>query len=153
MHRRALAIGVTAALAATGFANPAPAAKKPCTEGKCAVRKARALLKNRVLIRFTETGSAGTPSSLDQRLHLCAGGRFVYDVVSDIPGVSTTHNRTIGAWRVLSAHFSRDGRRVRARVRGTPDDGSPPLTVRITSDGTTVHVDGAPVIFQRSDVC
>jgi hypothetical protein len=153
MYRRALAIALTGAVAAAAPATPAPAAKKPCTKGPCAVRKARALLKNRVLIRFTETGSIGTPSSLDQRLHLCGGGRFVYDVVSDIPGVSTTSNRTTGVWRVLSARFSRNGRRVRARVRAKPDDGTAPLTVRITSDGTTVRVDGAPVIVQRSDVC
>ncbi len=120
MYRRVLAIALAGAVAATVLATPAPAAKKPCTKGQCAVRKARALIKNRVFIRFTETGSIGTPSSLDQRLHLCARGRFVYDVVSDIPGVSTTANRTTGSWRVLSARFSRNGRRVRARVRGTP---------------------------------
>ena len=157
MPRRPLAIVAAGAVAFGGLAfaafDEASAAGRPCTNGPCAVRKARSLLRDRVLIRFVETGSIGNESSLDQRLHLCGGGRFVYDVVSNVPGAATTQQRTEGAWRVLSATFSRNGRRARARVRGTPDDGSPALTVTVTVRGSVVRVDGALVAVQRSDLC
>ncbi|MGH2967760.1 MAG: hypothetical protein ACRDK0_01665 [Solirubrobacteraceae bacterium] len=162
MDRGALAIVVAGAFA-TGLAFapaavPAPldaaaVAKRPCTKGPCAVRKARALLRDRVLIRFVETGSIGNESSLDQRLHLCGGGHFIYDVVSYIPGLAASQQRTEGDWRVLSATFTRNGRRARARVRGTPDDGSPALTITVTANGSIVRVDGAIVTAQRSDLC
>ena len=119
MTPRALAVVLAGAVAATGsLAGPAPAAKKRCTKGPCAVKKARKLLTGRVLIRFTDTGSVGVPSSLDQRLHFCRGGRFIYDSVSYLPDVGTYADRTTGTWRVLSARFSRSGKKVRARVRG-----------------------------------
>ena len=152
MGRPGLTLLAVAALALAPAAT-VDAATKPCTKGKCAVRKAKKQLRGKVLIRFVETGSIGTPSSLDQRLHLCRGGRFIFDTVSDIPGVSTTTTHTEGGWRVLSARFSRDGRHARARVHGTPDDGSPPLTVKVTADDGVVKVDGNPVIVQRSDQC
>ena len=62
-------------------------------------------------------------------------------------------NVSQGRWRILSARFSRDGRHARAKVRGTPDDGSTPLTVKIRADDGVVRVDGNPVIVQRSDLC
>jgi hypothetical protein len=159
-----LAVVVAGAIAAGGLAVASPAiaapldraatvATPPCTKGPCAVRKARALLRDRVLIRFVETGSIGNESSLDQRLHLCGGGHFIYDVVSYIPGLAASQQRTEGHWRVPWARFSRSGKRARARVRGTPDDGSPPLSITVTANGSNVRVDGATVIFQRSDLC
>ena len=45
-------------------------------------RRAKRMLANKVFIRFTETGSIGNESSLDQRLHLCKSGEYVYDSVS-----------------------------------------------------------------------
>ena len=103
--------------------------------------------------RQSETGTIGNPSSLDQRLHLRRGGHFIYDSVSDFPGVSTTTQHIEGDWRILSARFSRNGRHARAKVRGTPDDGSTPLKVKVTADEGVVRVDGNLVIAQRSDLC
>ena len=38
-------------------------------------------------------------------------------------------------------------------MRGTPDDGSDPTTVKITCDGTVTRLDGVEVIVERSDLC
>ena len=115
-------------------------------------RRARKALANKVFIRFTETGSIGNESSLDQRLHLCRGGDYVYDSVSYVQGVSVAHERYTGTWKVVSAKVRRNGTG-RARVRGTPDDGSDPTTVRISWDGSVTRLDGLEVIVQRSDLC
>jgi hypothetical protein len=41
----------------------------------------------------------------------------------------------------------------RARVRGKPDDGSDPTTVKISWDGSVTRLDGLEVIVERSDLC
>jgi hypothetical protein len=110
-------------------------------------RKARKQLADKVLIRFTESATA----SLDQRLHLCRNGDYVYDSVSDIPEVGTTVQRFTGTWKVVSARFKKG--KTTAKVRGMPDDGSAPTTVKITFDGSTTRLDGAAVIVERSDLC
>ena len=56
-------------------------------------RRASKMLANKVFIRFTETGSIGNESSLDQRLHLCRSGDYVYDSVSYVQGVSVASQR------------------------------------------------------------
>jgi hypothetical protein len=115
-------------------------------------RRARKMLANKVFIRFTETGSIGNESSLDQRLHLCRGGGYVYDSVSYVQGVSIASERTTGTWKVVSARIKKDGTG-RARVRGRPDDGGDPYTVKITYDGSVTRIDGLEVIVDTSDVC
>jgi hypothetical protein len=112
-------------------------------------RRARKALADKVFIRFTETGS---DSSLDQRLHLCRSGDYVYDSVSYVQGVSIESERYTGTWKVVSAKVRKNGTG-RARVRGTPDDGSDPTTVKITWDGSVTRLDGLEVIVQRSDLC
>ena len=114
--------------------------------------KARKQLANKVFIRFTETGSIGNESSLDQRLHLCRGGGYVFDTVSSVAGLDPQHTRATGTWKVLSARI-RKGGRGSARVRGRPDDGTAATTIRITFDGSVTRVDGLEVIVERSDVC
>jgi hypothetical protein len=115
-------------------------------------RRARKMLANKVLIRFTETGSIGNESSLDQRLHLCRSGEYVYDSVSYVQGVSIAAQRYTGSWKVVGAKVRKDGTG-RARLRGRPDDGSDPTTIKITWDGSVTRLDGAEVFVERSDLC
>jgi hypothetical protein len=124
-----------------------------CTKGPCARRKARRLLADKVFIRFTETGSIGNESSLDQRLHLCGSGDYIYDSVSYIPGVSTYSERITGTWKVVGARLEKGGKNGSARVRGTPDDGSAPTTVKIRFDGSVTRIDGVEVTVEPSDLC
>jgi hypothetical protein len=107
------------------------------------------LLSGKRFTRFVDTGSIALPSSYDQRLHLCSGGRFVFDEVSDLPDVGTRVARSVGRWRVLSASFSR-GRAV-ARVRGVSSARA--LVVVIVSDGRRTTIGGKTVIAERSDLC
>jgi hypothetical protein len=115
-------------------------------------RRAKKMLADKVFIRFTETGSIGNESSLDQRLHLCRSGDYVYDSVSYVQGVSVAAQRYTGTWKVVSAKVRKNGTG-RARVRGRPDDGSDPTTVKITWDGSVTRLDGLEVIVERSDLC
>jgi hypothetical protein len=140
---RLLAWLVAAALvtASAAAATPAP------------IKRAASLLGGARFTRFVDTGSVGVPSSFDQRLHLCRDGRFVFDQVSSLPGVTDpTVTRTTGRWRVISASFSRDGRRGLARVQGVPEQG-PPLVIVIATDGRRTTIDGNLVIVGRSDLC
>lgn len=66
--------------------------------------------------------------------------------------MSTESERTTGTWKVVGARISKDGAG-RARVRGRPDDGGDPVTIKITFDGDVTRVDGLEVIVQRSDLC
>ena len=164
MTRTTLTICVIAGLAATAAtsttAGAAPALREDaagahaaaCTKGACARRKARKLLANKVLIRFTETGSIGNYSSLDQRLHLCQSSDYTYDSVSYVEGAGTYSERHTGSWRVVSARL-RKGGTSSAKLRGTPDDGSPAITLKVTFGGSETRIDGNPVIVQRSDLC
>ena len=131
------------------FLLAAPAAASAAKKDE---RRAKKMLANKVFIRFTETGSIGNESSLDQRLHLCRGGDYVYDSVSYVQGISIASQRFTGTWRVVSARIKKHGTS-RARVRGTPDDGSKPTTVKITWDGSVTRLDGLEVIVERSDLC
>ena len=115
-------------------------------------RRARKMLADKVLIRFTETGSIGNESSLDQRLHLCRSRDYIYDSVSYVEGVSIESERTTGTWKVVGARIRKNGTG-RARVRGRPDDGGDPVTIKITFDGEVTRVDGVEVIVERSDLC
>src|SRR4051812_13191291 len=142
----------SAVLLTLAFAVPAEAAH--CTSGNCARQRARHLLADRVFIKFTETGSIGNPSSLDQRLHLCADGDFIYDSVSYIEETgSSSLQRTTGSWTVRRAHLSRSGKRGTARVRGVPDGGGPATTVTIRWKNGGVRLDGAEVSAESSDLC
>jgi hypothetical protein len=146
------------ALVAFGGATEAVAApkKSKCTKGDCAKRRAKKLLSGRVFIRFTDTGSAGFPSSLDQRLHLCGDTSFIYDSVSYIPGIEPDLDQVIrvtGSWKVTSASMNASGKRGKAKVKGTPDDGSAPTTVKITWNPSKAQIDGNDVIVQQSDLC
>ena len=116
---------------------------------KGSIARATALLNGRTFTHFAETGSIGVPSSYDERLHLCTGGRFVFDEVSNLPGIGTRTARTSGRWRVLSANFTR-GRTV-ARVRGVASNRG--LVVTIASDGRRTTVGGRAVSVGRSDLC
>lgn len=115
-------------------------------------RRARKLLADKVFIRFTETGSIGNESSLDQRLQLCRSADYIYDSVSYVQGVSVEAERFSGRWKVVGAKL-RKGNRGRVRVRGTPDDGSARTTITITFDGQVARVDGLEATVQRSDQC
>ena len=153
-----LLAAAVAAPAATAAPAPergpqATARAAACTKGPCARRKARRLLANKVFIRFTETGSIGNESSLDERLHLCRSRDYTYDSVSYIPGVGTYSERTTGRWKVVSARLRKGGRRGSARVRGTPDDGSAATTIRISFAGGVTRIDGLEVIVEASDLC
>jgi hypothetical protein len=123
------------------------------SSSKGAISRARNLLRSHVYIRFTESGVLG--NSLDQRLHLCSSGKFIYDTVSDLPEAgSTVTSHVTGRWRVLSAHFARHGLEASSRVRGVPDDGGSTLTVRFTRDKHgVIAIDGHSVGVQRSDQC
>ena len=112
------------------------------------IRRVTARLADQSFTRFTESGS----SSFDQRLHLCRNKSFLYDTVgSSSEGGDPDVRRVEGNWRVTSARIS--GRVWSARVRGTPSDGSGPITVTIRTDGRRVTVDGLLVFVQRSDLC
>jgi len=113
------------------------------------IARATSLLSGKRFTQFVDTGSISVPSSYDQRLHLCGGGRFVFDEVSHLPEVGTRVARTVGTWRVLSASFSR-GRAV-ARVRGVASGRA--LVVVIASDGRRTTIGGKAVIAGRSDLC
>jgi hypothetical protein len=113
------------------------------------VAQATSLLSGKRITRFVETGSISVPSSYDQRLHLCTGGRFVFDEVSSLPGVGTRAVRTVGRWRVLSASFA--GKRAAARIRGVVNGRAVVLTV--VSDGRRTTAGGSPVLVERSDLC
>jgi hypothetical protein len=149
---RILVAALLIALALPMAAQAAPAAH--CTKGKCAKKRATKLFADRVFIKFTETGSIGNPSSLDQRLHLCAGGNYIYDSWSYIEETGTSSlQRYTGTWRVRKARMSRNGKRGSARVRGKPDGGGPATTVKITWTRSAARLDGAEVIVQQSDLC
>lgn len=113
------------------------------------IRRVTARLADKRFTRFTQSGM----SSFDQRLHLCKDKRFIYDTVSSIEGgiVPPDVRRVEGSWRVISAKIN--GRVWTARVRGTPSDGSPPLTVKFRTDGKRVTVDGNLASAERSDLC
>jgi hypothetical protein len=113
------------------------------------IDRATSLLSGKRFTHFTDTGSIGVPSSYDERLHLCPGGRFVYDEVSNLPEVGTRVARTVGRWRVLSARFTRRG--AVARVRGVSRNRA--LVVTIASDGRRTLVGGRAVSVGRSDLC
>jgi hypothetical protein len=66
--------------------------------------------------------------------------------------VSIESERYTGTWKVVGAKVRKNGTG-RARVRGRPDDGSDPTTVKISWDGSVTRLDGFEVIVQRSDVC
>jgi hypothetical protein len=117
--------------------------------GKGAIARATALLSGKRFTHFSDTGSVGVPSSYDERLHLCGGGRFVYDEASHLPELGTRVARTTGRWRVLWARFNR-GRAV-ARVRGVAQNRA--LVVTIASDGRRTVVGGRAVSVGRSDLC
>jgi hypothetical protein len=114
---------------------------------KGSIARATALLNGKRFTHFVETGSIG--ASYDERLHLCTGGRFIFDEVSNLPGVGTRSARTSGRWRVLSASFTR-GRAV-ARVRGVASNRA--LVVTIVSDGRRTTLGGRAVSVGRSDLC
>ena len=149
-----LAGSSTSAVAAPAGAHASK--KSRCTKGGCAKRRARKLLAGRVLIRFTETGSIGNESSLDQRLHFCGDDTFVYDSVSYIPGVEPDLDQVIrvtGSWKVVKANMNSRGNRGSAKVRGTPDDGSGAIAVKITWNPGKAQLDGNDVIVDSSDLC
>jgi hypothetical protein len=162
MRRTSLTICLIATLAigapATAGAAPAPresaatAHAAACSKGACARRKVRKMLADKVLIRFTETGSIGNYSSLDQRLHFCRSSDYIYDSVSYVEGASTYHERHTGSWRVVKARLKTGGRGS-AKLRGTPDDGSPATTIKLTFDRSEARIDGNVVIVERSDLC
>ena len=148
MRRTALIVVLLGSLM-WGSTNAAVPAGAAASGGKTSIARATALLGGKRFTHFTDTGSIGVPSSYDERLHLCAGGRFVFDEVSHLPEVGTRVARTAGRWRVLSASFSR-GRAV-ARVRGVASNRA--LVVTIASDGRRTTVGGRPVTVGRSDLC
>ena len=84
-------------------------------------RRARKMLADKVFIRFTETGSIGNYSSLDQRLHLCRSRDYVYDSVSYVEGVSVAAQRTPGP----GGSSARASRRT---ARGAPACAARPTT-------------------------
>ena len=147
-RRRCITIACTALIALAVV----PAASNGSSGGS-AIARARNLLRGHVYIRFTESGVLG--NTLDQRLHLCSSGKFIYDTVSNLPETgSTVTTHVTGRWRVLSAHFAKHGLAASARVRGVPDDGSSPLTVRFTRDKHgKIEIDANIVDVQRSDQC
>jgi hypothetical protein len=117
--------------------------------GKGGVTRATGLLAGKSFTRFVETGSIGVPSSYDERLHLCSGGRFVFDEASNLPGSGQRVARTVGRWRVLSASFR--GKRAVARVRGVTSNRA--IIVTIATDGRHTMVGGDAVVVGRSDLC
>jgi hypothetical protein len=149
---RILIVAAILALSTATVAEAKPA--KRCTTGKCARDRATHLLEGRVFIKFTQTTGNTNYTSLDQRLHLCGGGDYVYDSVSYVEATGTTSSqRYTGTWKVKSARLSRSGKRGTVRVRGTPDQGGPATTVKISWTSGSAKVDGAEVIVDRSDLC
>ena len=132
-----------------GSAGASVTAAPTSAGSKNAVARATAFLSGKRFTHLTHTGGIGVPSSYDERLHLCAGGRFVYDEGSNLPEVGTRVNRTVGRWRVLTASFS--GERAVARVRGVARNRA--LVVTIASDGRRTVVGGRAVSVGRSDLC
>jgi hypothetical protein len=116
---------------------------------KGSIARATALLNGKRFTHFVETGSVGVPSTYDERLHLCRGGRFVFDEVSGLAGVSTRVARTTGRWRVLSASFAHG--RATARIRGVASQRA--LVLVIATDGRRTTVGGRSAIVDRSDLC
>jgi hypothetical protein len=144
---RLLAWLLVAAVAASATGPAAAAA----TSGP--IRRATSVLGGKRFTRFVDTGSIGVPSSYDERLHLCRDGRFVFDQVSSLSGVTDpTVTRTTGRWRVISASFSPNGRRGLAHVQGVPERG-PSLVIVIATDGRRTTIDGRLVVVGRSDLC
>lgn len=127
----------------------AAAAAPSSADMKSPIARATSLLSGKRFTRFVDAGSSSVPSSYDQRLHLCGGGRLVLDEASNLPEVGSRVARTVGRWRVLSASFSR-GRAV-ARVRGVASARA--LVVVIASDGRRTTIGGKAVIAERSDLC
>ena len=85
-------VAVSLALVAGVVTDAATAAPKHCTAGKCAKKRAKQLLANRVFIKFTQTTGDTNYTSLDQRLHLCRDFSYVYDSVSYIEVTGTTRS-------------------------------------------------------------
>jgi hypothetical protein len=120
----------------------ANAAAEPVVHAAGDKQRATKRLKDARFTRYTESGG----SSFDQRLHLCANKRFVYDTVSSA-GITT---RTTGRWRVVAASIRRNV--WKARVRGRVDGGGR-VTIRIRRAGGRTTIDGDLVIADRSDLC
>ena len=80
--RRLGAISIALGTLLWGSANAA-AIDVGASASKGSIARATALLNGKRFTHFVETGSIGVPSSYDERLHLCAGGRFVFDEVSN----------------------------------------------------------------------
>jgi hypothetical protein len=133
------AIAVVALIVLAANAMAEPAVQQAAGDRQRATKR----LKDKRFTRYTESGQ----SSFDQRLHLCANKRFIYDTVSSA-GITT---RTTGRWRVTRARI--DGDVWRARVRGNPDGRGRRVTVRIRTNGRHTTIDGNLVIADRSDLC
>ena len=129
---------------------PGPAA---ATTSSAAVTGAASKAKTirRVTARLGNTRFTRFVGSFDQRLHLCRDRSFIYDTVSSSEGSDPDVRRVEGSWRVTSASIR--GPVWKARVRGTPSDGSPAITVAIRTDGSRTTIDGNVVIAERSDLC
>src|SRR5215213_4134360 len=118
---RILIVLVTLTLVAGAVTDAATAAPKRCTAGKCAKKRATKLLAGRVFIKFTQTTGNTNYTSLDQRLHLCGNGDYIFDSVSYIEATGTTsQQRYTGSWKVKRARLSPSGNGGTARVKGTP---------------------------------
>jgi hypothetical protein len=147
-------VAVTLALVAGAVTDVATASPKNCTAGKCAKKRAKKLLANRVFIKFTQTTGDTNSTSLDQRLHLCRDSSYIYDSVSYIEATGTTsQQRYTGTWKVKRARLSRDGNRGTVRLRGESDQGGPATSTKISWRNGTARVDGAEVIVEQSDLC
>jgi hypothetical protein len=147
-------VAVTLALVAGAVTDAATAAPSRCTAGKCAKKRAKRLLANRVFIKFTQTTGNTNYTSLDQRLHLCRDATYVYDSISYIEATGTTsQQRYTGTWKVKRARLSPSGKRGTVRVRGKSDQGGPATTVTISWKSGSARVDGAEVIVEQSDLC
>ena len=147
-------MAVTLVLAAGAVTDAATAAPKHCTAGKCAKKRAKKLLANRVFIKFTQTTGNTNYTSLDQRLHLCRDATWIYDSISYIEATGTTsQQRYTGTRKIKRARLSPNGKRGNVRVRGTNDQGGPPTTVKISWRTGSARVDGDEVIVEQSDLC
>jgi putative salt-induced outer membrane protein YdiY len=147
-------VAVTLALVAGAVTDVATASPKSCTAGKCAKKRAKKLLANRVFIKFTQTTGNTNSTSLDQRLHLCGDATWVYDSISYIEATGTTsQQRYTGTWKVKHARLSRNGKRGTVRVRGESDQGGPATTVKISWRNGSARLDGDEVIVDQSDLC
>jgi hypothetical protein len=151
--RRLIAIAAFTAVLTPATASPAPPARDGVTSAASkkakAIRRATARLSGKRYTRFTQSGM----TSFDQRLHLCADKHFIYDTVSSTEGGITPPDvrRVEGRWRVTSASIN--GRVWKARVRGTPSDGSPVIVVKFRTNGRRTTIDGNAVTVERSDLC